>query len=100
MLHAAPTIRRAMPADTDALRQLAAVSKGRRSRGPALIAQRGSTVIAAIALTSGTVLVDPQRAEEDAVHLLRRRRYQLLRQGGNAGPARSLLWRRARSLSM
>jgi hypothetical protein len=38
-------------------------------------------------------LADPFRHSADAARLLKLRRYQLLRQGGDVGPARSLLRR-------
>jgi hypothetical protein len=66
-----------------------------RMRGPALLAERDGVPIAAIALTSGTVVVDPFSPTEDAVALLRSRRYRLLRQGGDVAPVRSLLRRLA-----
>lgn len=87
------TVRAATSRDTDALSRLAALHR----RGHMLLADRGGTAIAALALTSGSVFTDPAHDSTDAVPLLRRRRYQLLRQGGDVGPAWSLLRRLAPS---
>jgi hypothetical protein len=95
MLHVIDTIRQARRADGDALSRLVALAQRRRSRGPALVAQRGNAVIAMIALTNGAILADPLQANDDAVRLLKCRRYQLLRQGGSVARARSLLGRKA-----
>ena len=68
-----------------------------RRGGRALLAERDGRAVAAIALTSGRIAADASPAAADAVRALRRRRYQLLRQGGDVGPARSLLRRLAPS---
>jgi hypothetical protein len=89
------TVRAASHHKPDALSRLA----GRHGRaspgGHALLAERDGIAIAAIALTSGTVLTDHRHGSGDAVRLLRLHRYQLLRQGGDVGHARSLLHRLA-----
>ena len=59
----------------------------------ALLAERDGVAIAAIALTSGRLATDASSAAADAVRRLRYRRYELLRQGGDVGPAWSLLRR-------
>ena len=60
-----------------------------------LLAERSGVALAAVALTSGSVAADPSYPTAIAVRALRYRRYQLLRQGGDVGPAWSLLRRRA-----
>lgn len=82
-------IRAATARDLDALRP--------RLSGLALLAEHHGRAVAAIALTSGRIAADASPARVEAVPALRRRRYQLLRQGGDAGPVRSLLRRLAPS---
>jgi hypothetical protein len=89
------TIRAATRHELDVLSRLASLGSRSSHGDHALLAERGGVAIAAIALTSGTVLTDRRHATGEAVRLLRRRRYQLLRQGGDVGPARSLLRRLA-----
>jgi hypothetical protein len=66
-----------------------------RISGFALLADHHGRAVAAIALTSGRIEADASPAGARAVPALRRRRYQLLRQGGDVGTARSLLRRLA-----
>ena len=87
------TIRVAAPSDTAALRRLAALDSAHTLRGHVLIAETGPVPVAAISLTTGAVTADPFRHTEDAIRLLRLRRYQLLRQSSDAAPARTLLRR-------
>jgi hypothetical protein len=61
----------------------------------ALIAERHGTSVAAISLTSGTVVRNSRTASAGAASLLRFHRYRILRQGGQTGAARSLLRRGA-----
>ena len=89
------TIRAARQYELDVLSRLAGRDGRHRHRGQALLAERDGIAIAAIALTSGSVLTDRRHATGDAVRLLRLRRYQILRQGGDVGPAWSLLRRLA-----
>jgi hypothetical protein len=63
--------------------------------GLTLLAEHHGRAVAAIALTSGRVTAEASPAGARAVPALRRRRYQLLRQGGDVGPAASLLRRLA-----
>jgi hypothetical protein len=85
------TIRVATPHDENDLLRLAAPEGRSRPTGRTLLAERDGVAIAAVALTSGAVVSDPTGG--DAVRLLRRRRYQLLRQSGDVGPVASLLRR-------
>jgi hypothetical protein len=95
MLDHALTIRAATPSDAKAVARLARLDGRPELRGDALLAERHGTPVAAVALTSGSVVADPFQATADAVHSLRLRRYRLLRQGGDVGRARPLLRRLA-----
>ena len=86
MLYDALTIRAAKPRDADDLLRLAQLDSRGRLRGHTLIAERDGVAIAALALTSGAVVADQFSATADAVRALRRRRYELVRRGGSAGP--------------
>lgn len=99
MLDHALTIRAATPHDADTLRRLAALDSRPQPRGVTLLAECDGVPVAAIALTSGLVVADPFHPTVDAVHLLRHRRYRLLRQGGDVGLARTLLRRLAPSIA-
>jgi hypothetical protein len=85
-------IRSATRADDAALARLASLSHRDRPSGRTLIVETDESVVAAIGVTSGAVLADPSGDDEEAIQLLRRSRYQLLRQGAS-GQARSLLRR-------
>jgi hypothetical protein len=58
-----------------------------------LLAERHGVPLAAIRLTSGTVLAGPSNDLLDVVSALRLIRYRIMRQGGQTGAARSLLSR-------
>ena len=87
------TIRLAGQADTGALRRLAALDSAHSLRGHVLLAETDDAPVAAISLTTGRVTADPFQYSVDAIRVLRLRRYQLLRQSGDAAPARHLLRR-------
>jgi hypothetical protein len=93
MLDHAITIRAATPHDADTLRRLAALDSRPQPHGNALLAECDGVPIAAIELTSRLVVADPFHPTVDVVHLLRHRRYRLLRQGCDVGLARTLLRR-------
>ena len=93
MTDPAITIRSATIHDAQALSRLAALGGSRALRGRALLAERDGVAVAAIALNNGSVVSDPVRPGTDAVDMLKRRRYRLLRQGGDVGQARFLLRR-------
>jgi hypothetical protein len=99
MLNPATTIRAATPHDADTLRRLAALHNRPQPHGHALLAEREGVPLAAIALTSGLIAVDPFTHTAHAVHLLKQRRYRLLRQAGDVGHARALLRRLAPSIA-
>ena len=86
-------IRAATHADRDELSRLAIASQRRNPRGHVLMAERDRDVVAAIELGSGALLVGPETRSSDDVQLLRRARYQVLRQGSGVGCARSRLRR-------
>jgi hypothetical protein len=93
---AAPlTIRAATTHDAHTVARLARLGGHAPLRGAALLAECDGVPVAAIALTSGSVVADPFHATAHAAHLLRGRRYRLLRQGGDVGRVRSLLRRLA-----
>jgi hypothetical protein len=87
------TIRAATPEDDGALQRLSRSERRPRLGGGALLVERDGVAIAAVALTSGRVATNRCHTTDDAVRLLRYRRYQILRQGGGVAPAWSLLRR-------
>jgi hypothetical protein len=86
-------MRMAGPDDAEAVRRLADLDSARPLTDQVLLAEQHGEPVAAISLVSGSVVADPFRHSADAARLLKLRRYQLLRQGGDVGPARSLLRR-------
>jgi hypothetical protein len=93
------TIRLAERRDDDTLRRLAGLDSARPLTGRVLLAESGDSPLAAVSLETGAVTADPFQYTDRAVHLLRLRRYQLLRQGGDVAPARSLLRRLAHGVT-
>jgi hypothetical protein len=87
------TIRMARPEDAPALRRLAELDSSRPLTGSAMVAELDGICLAAISLESGKVNADPFEPTAAIVSHLRMRRYQVLRQGGDVAPARSLLRR-------
>jgi hypothetical protein len=87
------TIRAATPSDTAAVRALAELDSSPPLAGHVLLAERNGVPVAAISLQAGTVAADPFQPSADARRVLRLRRYQLMRQGADVAPARSLLRR-------
>jgi hypothetical protein len=83
------SIRLSTTSDAGALTRLAALDDVAPPTGRALIAERDGVAIAAVALTSGRVIAGPSPRAAAAVHLLRLRRYRLLRQGGRVAPLSS-----------
>jgi hypothetical protein len=86
------TVRAAAPDDAGAVRRLARLAGRPRPLGHALLAEEDGMPIAGIALTNGAIFADRLLPPTVAVRALRLRRYELLRQGGDAAP----LWRRRR----
>jgi hypothetical protein len=87
------TIRLAAPGDAGTLRRLAALDSAPMLRRRVLLAEANGVPVAAISLDTGAVTADPFRHTAVAVRMLRLRRYQLLRQGGDVAPASRLLGR-------
>jgi hypothetical protein len=87
------TIRLATPDDTPALLRMAALDSAAPLTGRALVAELDALPVAAVSLEAGAVIADPFQYTEDAVRMLNLRRYQLMRQGADVAPARSLLRR-------
>jgi hypothetical protein len=87
------TIRLASPEDARALHRLAQLDSAAPLSGRVLVAELDGQSLAAVSLESGSVIADPFRHSADAVRMLRVRRYQILRQGSDVAPARSLLRR-------
>jgi hypothetical protein len=87
------TIRMAGPEDAAALRRLADLDSSRPLTGSTIVAELDGVCLAAISLETGAVNADPFAPTEAIVSHLRMRRYQVMRQGGDVAPARSLLRR-------
>jgi hypothetical protein len=98
MLDSPLTIRVAGPGDSRVLELLARLGRRSEQLGRrALLAERDGVPLAALALTSGSLLTDPLNPMADAERLLKLTRYGILRQGAGTGATRSLLRRAAAS---
>jgi hypothetical protein len=86
------TVRAASPRDEATLARLSHPRP--RPGGPVLIAEQDGVPVATLALTSGSIDADRSRVTAAATRLLRLRRYELMRQGGEVGEASALLRRR------
>jgi hypothetical protein len=95
MPHNHLTIRATTAADGPVMTNFTALGSRRYALGKGLVAEIDGEAVAAISLTSGAVVADPRRAHPRLIHSLRRRRYQILRQGGDVGRAQALLRRLA-----
>ena len=71
------TVRRSTSGDAGAIARLAALDSGRPPRGPALIAEADSRMLAALPLGSGRALADPFEPTAELVALLELRRAQI-----------------------
>jgi hypothetical protein len=87
------TIRLAKTRDDAALDRLAGLDSVRPLTGRVLLAESGDRPLAAVSLETGAAVADPFRYTDEAVRMLRLRRYQLLRQGGDVAHVRALLRR-------
>ncbi len=85
------TVRRSSPADAVELARLAALDSARPLRGPALIAESGQRMLAALPLGEGRPVADPFEPTAELVALLELRREQLGRDSGTRG-GRALRW--------
>ncbi len=86
------TVRRSAPGDESALARLASLDSASPPRGPALIAEADSRMLAALPLGSGRAIADPFEPTADLVGLLELRKAQIeaaqARHGAPAGCAR------------
>ena len=71
------TVRRSASADESALARLAALDSASPPRGPALIAEADSRMLAALPIGSGRPLADPFEPTAELVALLELRRAQI-----------------------
>jgi hypothetical protein len=81
------TVRRAVTGDQSELERLAALDSARPPRGPALVAEADSRMLAALPLGSGRPIADPFEPTAAVVALLQLRADQL-----KAGGSRSRGW--------
>jgi hypothetical protein len=80
------TVRNAVSADRAELDRLAALDSATPPRGPALVAEADSRMLAALPLESGRPIADPFEPTAEIVALLRVRAEQLKQSGAdNAG---------------
>jgi hypothetical protein len=89
------TVRRAVAADYGQLERLAALDSTRPPRGPALVAEVDSRMIAALPIGSGRAIADPFEPTAEVVALLHLRARQLAE--ASAPPRRRSLLARASS---
>jgi hypothetical protein len=87
------TVRRAVAADRGELERLAALDSGTPPRGPALVAEADSRLLAALPLGSGRPIADPFEPTAAIVAVLALRAEQL-----DAAPRRRRFAGRMRSL--
>src|SRR6187431_962229 len=71
------TVRRSTSGDESALARLAALDSASPPRGPALVAEADSRVLAALPLGSGRAIADPFEPTAELVQLLELRRAQI-----------------------
>jgi hypothetical protein len=87
------TVRRSTSGDASALARLAALDSSRAPRGPALVAEADSRILAALPLGAGRAIADPFEPTAGLVQLLELRRSQI--EAAGRRPARG---RRLRAL--
>ena len=97
LTHENVIVRHAGMADERALAELATLDSSSRLRGPALVAEADSRVLAALPLGSGRPIADPFEPTADLVALLELRRAQLRRRHDARRPRAGLLRRLLRS---
>jgi hypothetical protein len=94
------TVRRSTSADAAGLARLAALDSASPPRGPALIAEADSRMLAALPLGSGRTVADPFEPTSELVALLQLRRTQIeSADRGSAGRPRRLRAMLGRALS-
>ena len=72
------TVRRSTSADESALARLAALDSASPPRGPALVAEADSRMLAALPIGSGRPIADPFEPTAELVALLELRRSQMM----------------------
>src|SRR3954449_10457554 len=82
------TVRTAVASDLSELARLAALDSASPPRGPALIAEADTRMLAALPLGSGRPIADPFEATVEVVPLLELRRSQIGAAGGKPARAR------------
>ncbi len=87
------TIRMAATEDAPILKRLADIDSADPLTGQVMLAEVDDTCVAAISLDNGTVNANPFLRTAGIVSHLRMRRYQIMRQGGDVAPSKSLLHR-------
>src|SRR3954462_5321123 len=88
------TVRRSTSSDESALARLAGLDSASPPRGPALIAEADTRVLAALPMVAGRPIADPFEPTAELVQLLELRRSQINaadREQGGARGFRSLL---------
>ena len=95
MFHTIPptpvTVRRAHPSDAFELARLAALDSGPVPQPPALVAEAGGRILAALPLRGGLPVADPFAPTAELVELLHLRARQLESGSRNVHPLRRLL---------
>lgn len=79
------TVRRSVAADRSALDRLAALDSASPVRGPALVAEVNSRMLAAVPMGSGRPIADPFEPTAEIVALLELRAAQLNREPQSGG---------------
>ncbi len=80
------TVRRSTSGDESALARLAALDSASPPRGPALIAEADTRMLAALPLGAGRPIADPFEPTAELVQLLELRRSQMDAAGRESGP--------------
>jgi hypothetical protein len=94
------TVRRSTSGDAGALARLAALDSGSPPRGPALVAEADSRMLAALPIGSGRPIADPFEPTAELVALLELRRSQMeVAEKSGHGRPRGLRWLRRGRLS-
>ena len=84
------TVRRSTSGDESALARLAALDSARPPRGPALVAEADTRMLAALPLGAGRPIADPFEPTAALVQLLELRRSQIEDARRGPAPARAL----------
>ena len=80
------TVRHSRPADESSLARLAALDSAKPLHGPALVAEAGTRLLAALPLGSGRAIADPFEPTAELVELLRLHKEQLAESRGGRAP--------------